>query len=149
VPGKILIIDDDYDIVESMKIVLESNGYDVSSASSGEEGVKKINSTKYDLIVLDVMLESIDKGFDVAKQLKADPKHRDIPILMLTAIKEVTDINFNAGNTYTDQLPPDYFSDPNVTDSKNIDNLRVEAFYEKPIKPEELLKKIKQLLNKD
>ena len=146
--GKILIVDDDFDIVESMRIVLESSGYEVESASSGEEGLNMINRGKYDLIVLDVMLESIDKGFDVARQLKADPKHRDIPILMLTAIKEVTDINFNAGNTYTEQLPPDYFSGPGNAENTAVDNLRVEAFYEKPVKPGELLKKIKQLLEK-
>ena len=146
--AKILIIDDDFDIVESMRIVLESSGYEVGSASSGEEGMNMINRGKYDLIVLDVMLESIDKGFDVARQLKADPKHRDIPILMLTAIKEVTDINFNAGNTYTEQLPPDYFSGNGNSENTTVDNLRVEAFYEKPVKPGELLKKIKQLLEK-
>lgn len=142
---KILIIDDDEDIVESMKIVLKNSGYSVLSAASGAEGLAKAKSEKPDLIVLDVMLESIDKGFEVARELKGGDL-KTIPILMLTAIKEVTDINFNAGNTYTDQLPADYFE--GGAPVKNTDNLPVDAFYEKPIKPGELLSKIKTLLKK-
>ena len=142
---KILIIDDDEDIVESMKIVLKNAGYAVSAASSGAEGLSKAKSERPDLIVLDVMLESIDKGFEVARELK-NSDLKSIPILMLTAIKEVTDINFNAGNTYTDQLPADYFE--GGAPAKNADNLPVEAFYEKPIKPDELIAKIKTLLKK-
>ena len=86
--AKILIIDDDPDIVEAMRVVLESKDHQVSITKSGEEGLKQVNLDKPDLIILDVMMETMDKGFEVAKGLKKNQKHKDIPILMLTAIKE-------------------------------------------------------------
>jgi CheY-like chemotaxis protein len=146
--AKILIVDDDPDIVESLKVVLEDGGHEVVTASSGEEGKKKAGMEKPGLIILDVMMESIDKGFEVSRSLKRMPGTKDIPILMLTAIKEVTDINFNAGNTYTDQLPADYFTNPDLNAQKPSDAVPVDAFYEKPIKPVELLRKVKLLLEK-
>jgi CheY-like chemotaxis protein len=146
--ARILIVDDDPDIVESLKTVLQSAKHEVSTASSGEEGIVKAGREKPDLIILDVMMESIDKGFEVSRRLKSAEGTKSTPILMLTAIKEVTDINFNAGNTYTDQLPPDYFSNPDLQAAGPSGNVPVEAFYEKPIKPDELLRKVNELLSK-
>ncbi len=90
--AKILIIDDDPDIVEAMTVVLESRNYQVSSAKNGQEGLKKVTADKPDLVILDVMMETADKGFDVAREIKNSFK--DIPILMLTAMKEKTGFGF-------------------------------------------------------
>jgi CheY-like chemotaxis protein len=144
-PKKILIIDDDPDIVEAARIVLQSRQYRVFTAASGEEGLRTAAECKPDLIILDVMMETIDKGFEVSRALRKDPVLKFVPILMLTAIKEVTDINFNAGNTYTDELPADYFERPAAI-TGSPDAVPVDAFYEKPIKAEDLLGKVKSLL---
>ncbi|PIQ87080.1 MAG: response regulator [Candidatus Omnitrophica bacterium CG11_big_fil_rev_8_21_14_0_20_43_6] len=127
--ARILIIDDDPDIVEAMKVVLESKNYEVAIAKSGEEGLKRVRQIKPDLIILDVMMESVDKGFDVARNLKNDKNHQDIPILMLTAIKEKTGLGFEKEAGDPDWLP-------------------VDGYCEKPLKPEELISKVKELLGK-
>ena len=126
---KILIIDDDPDIVEAMKVVLESKQYQVAVARNGEEGLKKVKLDKPHLIILDVMMESMDKGFDVARALKKDKDYKDIPILMLTAIKERTGLGFEKEAGDPDWLPVDDYCD-------------------KPLKPEELISKIEMLLRK-
>jgi CheY-like chemotaxis protein len=147
---KILIIDDDPDIVESLRIVLESKSYAVLTAESGADGVKKAVSGKPDLILLDVMLEKIDTGFEVSRELKRIEATRKIPIIMITAIKELPDLNYKRGSTpSTNEMPAGYFDEaPSATDAIGKDSLPVDFFYEKPIKPELLLEKIASLLNK-
>jgi two-component system alkaline phosphatase synthesis response regulator PhoP len=88
---KILVVDDEEDILELLKYNLSREGYKVSCAASGEETLSAVRSGVPDLIVLDLMLPGID-GLDVAKQLKNDPKTRDVPIVMLTAKGEEADI---------------------------------------------------------
>jgi CheY-like chemotaxis protein len=126
---RVLIIDDDPDIVEAMKVVLESKNYKVAVAKSGEEGLKKARQEKADLIILDVMMESMDKGFDVARKLKNDQNNKDIPILMLTAIKEKTGLGFEKEAGDPDWLP-------------------VDGYCEKPLKPDELISKVNALLGR-
>ena len=124
---KILIIDDDPDIVEAMKVVLETRDYQVTSAGSGEEGLKKVKIDKPDLVILDIMMEKDDAGFDVARELKNSSSTKDIPILMLTAIKEKTGLDFKKEAGDEVWLP-------------------VDDYVEKPMKPEELLAKVEKLL---
>jgi two-component system alkaline phosphatase synthesis response regulator PhoP len=88
---KILIVDDEEDILELLKYNLSREGYKVSCAASGEETLRAVRSGIPDLIVLDLMLPGMD-GLDVARQLKNDLKTRDIPIVMLTAKGEEADI---------------------------------------------------------
>src|SRR3989338_1030904 len=125
--SKILIIDDDPDIVEAMRVVLESRDYQVNSAKSGQEGLKKVKTVKPDLIILDIMMETGDAGFEVAREIKKD--YQDIPILMLTAIKEKTGLGFK--NEAGDEVW-----------------LPVDDYVEKPLKPEELISKVEALLKK-
>jgi len=127
--AKILIIDDDPDIVEAMKVVLESRNYQVRTAKTGEEGLREARRNKPELIILDVMMETGDKGFDVARELKWDPDYKDIPILMLTAIKEKTGLDFGKEAGDEQWLPVDDYCD-------------------KPLHPEELISKVEALLRK-
>ena len=127
--AKILIIDDDPDIVEAMKVVLESNNYKVESAKSGQEGLEKVKLNKPDLIILDIMMEAVDKGFDVARDLKKDANYKAIPILMLTAIKDIIGLDFKNEAGDEAWLP-------------------VDDYVEKPLKPDELILKVKRLLGK-
>lgn len=125
--AKILIIDDDPDIVEAMKVVLESKNYEVAMAKSGEAGLERARQLKPDLIILDVMMESVDKGFEVARDLKKDNNYKDIPILMLTAIKEKIGLGFEKEAGDPDWLP-------------------VDGYCEKPLKPDELISEVENLL---
>ncbi|MGD8257569.1 MAG: response regulator transcription factor [Desulfobacterales bacterium] len=88
---RILVVDDEEDILELVKYNLEKEGYQVTGALSGEEALKKARSNDFDLIVLDLMLPGID-GLDVTKSLKNDQNTRNVPLVMLTAKGEEADI---------------------------------------------------------
>ena len=88
---RILVVDDEEDILELVRFNLAREGYSVICAPSGEEALKIARKEHLDLIVLDLMLPGID-GLDVAKTLKNDPKTGDIAIVMLTAKGEESDI---------------------------------------------------------
>lgn len=81
---KILIVDDEQDIVETLRFVLENEGYECHCAYNGEDGLNKAKELIPDLIILDVMMP-IMNGYKISRLLKFDTKYKDIPILMLTA----------------------------------------------------------------
>ena len=87
---KILIVDDEQDIVESLKFVLESCGYTCYCAYNGEDGLKLAREIVPDLIILDVMMPRIN-GYKISRLLKFDAKYKNIPILMVTARSQEED----------------------------------------------------------
>ena len=87
---KILIVDDEQDIVESLKFVLELSGYTCFCAFNGEDGLKMVKEIVPDLIILDVMMPKIN-GFKISRLLKFDKKYQGIPIIMLTARSQADD----------------------------------------------------------
>ena len=123
---KVLIVDDDPDIVEAEKMILESEGYEVDSAPDGESGLAKAREIKPDLIILDVMMATMDQGFQVAYKLRQSDELKNIPIMMTTSIGQVTNFKF----------------DP----EKDADFLPVDVFIEKPIKPAILIANVEKLL---
>jgi CheY-like chemotaxis protein len=130
--AKILIIDDDPDIVMAVRLSLESAGHQVVEAGSGKEGLKTIKAEHPDVIILDVMMETHTEGFQLAQKLHSpDPasewkQYKDTPILMLTAIHSTTPMRYE----------PD------------IDYLPVELFVDKPIDPEDLIQKVGWILGR-
>ena len=126
---KILVIDDDADFVESIKVILEAKGYRVFSAANKDDGLAKIKEIMPDLIIMDVMLEKMSDGFDLSRKLKSDEKYKKIPLLMLTAIGDKTGFRFSdiAGDKIW---------------------LPVDDYAEKPIKPAELISKVERLISK-
>ena len=124
---KILIVDDDPDLVEAVSIILESKGYEVVAAYDGVEGLKKARTENPDLIVLDVMMPNKD-GYEVCKELKADEKYRAIPILLLTAVVENI-----PSSKYTQQMGMETEADDYV---------------DKPVEPDELVKRVEALIAK-
>ncbi len=116
---KIIIIDDDPDIIESMQIVLEKEGYIVDSAPNGQDGLAKIRADKPNLILLDVMMTSKDEGFQVSYEIKGDPDLKDIPVVMITSVSQVTGFEFDK--------------------EKDGAFIPVDDFVEKPVKPKQLL----------
>ena len=87
---KILIVDDEQDIVESLKFVLEGYNYTCYCAYNGEDGLKLARDIIPDLIILDVMMPRIN-GYKISRLLKFDKKYKDIPILMVTARSQEED----------------------------------------------------------
>jgi two-component system alkaline phosphatase synthesis response regulator PhoP/two-component system response regulator VicR len=88
---KILVVDDERHIVRLIQVNLERAGYKVLSAYDGPEALKKIDSEKPDMIVLDVMMPRMD-GFEVLKRLKAKPETNELPVIMLTAKAQDADV---------------------------------------------------------
>ena len=87
---KILIVDDEQDIVESLKFVLETSDYICYCAYNGEDGLRMAKEIMPDLIILDVMMPKIN-GYKISRLLKFDNKYKNIPILMLTARSQEED----------------------------------------------------------
>jgi len=88
---RILAVDDRRNIVKLIQVNLEKAGYEVSCAYDGDEALRKVNISKPDLIVLDVMMPRKD-GFQVLKELKENSETKDIPVIMLTAKAQDADI---------------------------------------------------------
>ena len=128
--GKILIVDDDEDIRDSLQAILEGRQYTALTAADKIEGMEKIKSEKPVLIILDVMMSSWDDGFEMARELKKDEEFKNTPILMLTGVKDQTGIDFKSSAGDPTWCP-------------------VEAFLEKPVEPETLLAEVAKLLPKE
>lgn len=124
--ARILVVDDDPDLVESVATILEKKKHDVITAYGGVEGLEKAKKEKPDAVILDVMMPD-KNGYDVCKELKGDPKYRDIPILLLTAVASKI-----STTTYTHQMGMETEADD---------------FVDKPVEPKELVKLVERLLN--
>ena len=122
----ILVIDDDIDLVEIIRLTLESEGYGVIDAQNGARGLDLAREQKPDLILLDVMMGEIDEGFQVAYELRKADNTRDIPIIMLTAVADQTGYAF----------------DP----EKDSDFLPVDEYLEKPVSPRRLVDLVRKHL---
>ena len=126
---KVLIIDDDPDVVLAIRMPLESAGYEVRDAHSQESGLEAVDEFKPDLIILDVMMDTHTAGFQLAQKLHgpaASDEHKRVPIVMVTAIHQTTPLRFGPDEDY----------------------LPVEGFIDKPINPKGLLDVIANLLKK-
>lgn len=119
--AKIVIIDDDPDILDASSLVLHAKGYEVVSATNPEEGYKLVKDVKPDLIILDVMMNEPDDGFFLAQKFRKDKI--TIPILMLSSVSKTVGMNFGIS-----ELVP------------------VDDFVEKPISPALLVEKVEYLL---
>ena len=116
---KIIIIDDDPEIVTSMRIVLEKEGYEVVTAHNGTVGMEKIRSEKPNLILLDIMMSDRDEGFQVSYRLKNDDELKDIPVVIISSVAQVTGFEFDK--------------------SRDGEFMPVDDYVEKPVLPKQLL----------
>lgn len=120
--AKILIVDDDPDVVEAVELLLKQQGHQMATAFNRQEGMTRIEEFSPDLIILDVMMEQPDDGITMAQDLRR--KGRQTPILMLTTVSRATGLNIGKD----DEMVP------------------VNDFQEKPIEPALLLEKVADLL---
>jgi CheY-like chemotaxis protein len=123
--AKILIVDDDTDFVLVTKIVLEQNGYEVISAGNGNQGMTMLARKNPQLVILDVIMSSVLDGFTMSRRMAEDPAFKDIPVIMVTSI---------ANTDYSTLFPAD-------------ESVNINAFLTKPIKPADLIGKIKEILS--
>lgn len=128
--ARILIIDDDPDVVEGLTMVLEGNGYQVAARLSTEDALAAVKELHPDLIILDVIFPGDDQaGFKAARLLAGDAAVAHIPVLMLSAVNQLSNLGFS-------------FSDKDIS----RDYLPVAGFLEKPVEPARLLARIASLL---
>jgi CheY-like chemotaxis protein len=118
----VIVIDDDPDVLEATKVILEGAGFAVVTAPTGQEGVARIREGGIDCILLDVMMAKDTEGFHIAQDLKADGKTARIPIIMLTSVSKKTGFEFSPA-TDKDFMP-------------------VEVFLEKPVDPKRLVQAV-------
>jgi len=118
---KIIIVDDEPDILRTLEIFLKSEGFDVTVASDGIEALNRIRKEKPDLIVLDIMLPKLD-GYSICRMLKFDERYKKIPIVVFTARAQ-------------------------EMDEKKAKEVKADAYITKPFQPDALLSKIKDLLD--
>jgi len=132
---RILVVDDDPDIVESLKMVLESAGYDVDTAGNVQQAFAQVESMPPALILLDIMMPDGTEGFHFVWRLRNEYPEptKDIPILVLTAIHATTQLRF-----YPEQTNGTYQSG---------EFLPVQGFLDKPVEPSELLHNIAEILS--
>lgn len=121
---KILVIDDDPDIVEAVAAFLDRHGFVVKSAGSRRDGMAAVRKEDPDLVILDVMMEEPDDGFAMAQELRREGFHK--PILLLTSISRVTGFAYGSDES----------------------TVPVDGFLEKPVSPQVLIEKVEALLSR-
>jgi DNA-binding response OmpR family regulator len=117
---RILVVDDEADLIEMVALRLQANDYEVLTAIDGQEGLDKARQEKPDLIILDLMLPKMD-GYKVCRMLKFDEKFKQIPIILFTARAQEADLKLG-------------------------EEVGADAYLTKPFEPEILLAKIKELI---
>jgi len=118
---KILVIDDDSDITDSIKAILTANGFDAYTASDGKEGLNAVDTFKPDLVLCDMMMERVDEGSKVALEIRR--KDKKLPIFLMSSIGAATAQNIE------------------------LDKLGFNGVLQKPISPDHLVKTIKKTLH--
>lgn len=128
--ASILIVDDDLDIIDSLRMILEGNGHTVSVKTDPDNLVAGVKQVSPDLIILDIIFpEDPNAGFTAARELHRAEGVKDIPILLLSAVNQMSKMSFG-------------FSENDISE----DFMPVEGFIEKPVEPAVLIAKVNELL---
>ncbi|MFH2104208.1 MAG: response regulator [Chloroflexota bacterium] len=124
---QLLIIDDDPDYVEGIKAILEGANYTVDVAYNPKDGIKALKTGKYDLLLLDIMMGRGAEGIMIARQMRKDTKLRELPVLIITGIREQIAFLFPG-----EPVHPRF--------------VQVDELMEKPVEPKLLLEKVSTLI---
>lgn len=122
--AKILVVDDDPDIVHTTSKVLRAGGYEVLTAANGAKALQLMRQERPDLVLLDVMMSYVLDGLDVTREMADDPALAGIPVIMVSAVTAVTNVEIRPG----EKLSP------------------VDDWLVKPVSPQVLLDKVAQVL---
>jgi len=124
---RLLIIDDDPDFVEAIKSILETAGYDVDAAYNPKDGFQALQTRPYDLLLLDILMGRGAEGVMIARKMRKDPKLREMPVLIITGIREQIAFLFPG-----EPVHPRFVA--------------VDELVEKPVEPQFLLERVSALL---
>jgi CheY-like chemotaxis protein len=124
--AKIIITDDDPDFVNATRIVLEKNNHQVITAESGDLGYQRARQEKPDLVILDVIMDTVLDGVSTSQRMHDDPELSNIPIIMVTSI---------ANTDYAELFPTDEY-------------IHINAFLSKPISADQLMRQVNKYLPK-
>ncbi len=135
--AKILVVEDDRDMAEAIRLTLENAGYQVVNAYDPDEAWQKVTEEKPDLIVLDIMMPTGTEGFQFVWKLRSpqtDESVRNVPIIVVSSLHATTELRF-----YPDQYDATYGPG---------DFLPVQEFLDKPVEPAKLLEAVQRVLAK-
>jgi DNA-binding response OmpR family regulator len=118
---KILIIDDDPDIIDSVDAVLTAHDFEVFSANNGKDGIEAVDKFNPDMVICDMMMEQVDSGSKVARYIKE--KRNDLPVYLLSSIGNATQENIE------------------------IEGIGFNGVFQKPVSPDNLVKTVKETLH--
>jgi two-component system alkaline phosphatase synthesis response regulator PhoP len=124
---KLLIIDDDPDFVEGVKAILEGANYETDVRYNPKDGFEALKSGKYDLLLLDIMMGRGAEGIMIARKIRKDPVLREMPVLIITGMREQIAFLFPGQALHPGFVP-------------------VDELVEKPVEPDLLLEKVQNLL---
>jgi formate transporter len=122
--ARILIVDDDPDFVQVARTILSKEGFQVSSAASGDQALQAMQAKRPDLVLLDVMMATPLEGVGVASKMSLDPALKDVPVVMISSIDS---------SQYADRLPDDMA-------------IPIDAWISKPVSPEHLLRTVRRFM---
>jgi CheY-like chemotaxis protein len=120
----VLLVDDDADFVEQNRLLLEDHGYRVRIAHSGRQALEEVADGRPDLIILDMMMESENAGFDLSRELRNSEYTKGIPLVMITSVNDIRPFRIEPDHTW----------------------LPVDALIEKPVDPPLLLDVVNRIL---
>ena len=122
----VLLVDDDADFVEQNRLLLEDSGYRVRIAHSGRQALELVADGRPDLIILDMMMESENAGFDLSRELRNSEYTKGIPLVMITSVNDIRPFRIEPDHTW----------------------LPVDALIEKPVEPPLLLDVVNRILER-
>ncbi len=147
-PKRVLVVDDDENTRRFLSVALEENGYEAVTAEDGDDGLKKVQESIPDLILLDVMMPK-KTGFSLFKQLRKKEEFKDIPVIMLTGVAGVLESEEEAAEGDTFESPFDSLRASLRAAIKKMREeglVKPERFIDKPIDPEELIESVNEII---
>ena len=126
---KVLVVDDDVDYVEATTAILEANGYEVVAAYDGKEGLEKAKSEMPQVMLIDLMMNTLNEGYDLVRDIRSDDRFKEVPLIMISAAHQHE--VFKNANFVPDEV---WFP--------------IDTFMDKPVDIGNLLKHLEKMLNK-
>jgi len=126
----IMVVDDDFDALEIIRHILEARGYRTRCFLDPMEALQQMAAEKPRLVVTDLMMKALDTGFSFSRQIKFDPRYREIPIILITAALSKRGLDLQP------RTP------------KDLERMGIDAFFDKPVAAGELVAKVEELLHR-